>query len=75
MPQPRKEETVTVRIRRSSYGVACRVASNECLSSLAQAVEAMVLGWDLLTREQQAECLGHEYVKGEPEDWESLDED
>lgn len=60
MPRPRREETVPVRIRQSSYGVARRIA-DQCNLSLTDAIEVAVRGWDLLSEEQKAELTGIEH--------------
>ena len=60
MPRPRKEPTVSVRIRESSQGLAQRIAAENNLSGLADAIAAALTGWDCLSCEQQADILGRE---------------
>ncbi|MEE8607834.1 MAG: hypothetical protein V3S55_09525 [Nitrospiraceae bacterium] len=57
MANPRKETTYPVRLRESSYGLACRI-SEQYSMSLIDAVAAGMLAWEMLTEEQKAEITG-----------------
>ncbi len=57
MPNRRREETVVLRVRLSSHGVARRIADQYSLPSIADGIEAAMRSWDVITDEQRAEIL------------------
>ncbi len=57
MANPRKETTYPLRLRESSYGLACRIAQQYSMS-LIDAVAAGMSAWEMLTEEQRAEITG-----------------
>ncbi len=68
MPRPRKESTISVRIRTSTQGIAQRIAAENNLAGLADSIQAAVFGWDLLTSVQQADILGREVEEAEEDE-------
>lgn len=57
MANLRKEITYPLRLRASSYGLACRIAQQYSMS-LIDAVAAGMSAWEMLTEEQRAEITG-----------------
>lgn len=60
MPRPRRESTVPARIRRSSYERARAISGRYGLPSIADAIELVLVGWDLLDARQRGLALGEE---------------
>jgi len=78
MPQPRKEDTVPVRIRISSRTKAKQMVKEYELSGMADAIDAALDAWVKLNDDAKMDILGRERkeFKAKPKWWKGLkDED